>query len=137
MNRTIALFTSLLLVMFSHVAGSQEVAQPDSAQITVPKMSLQKFSETEARNMDDGRSVKRIDASTIGLIQVEWPEGTSTSPHNHGNELLLTILKGRVRAISGDIELIFEAGDVVIVPAWVEHSFVALEDSVTLEAAGP
>lgn len=137
MNRTIALFFSLLLVMFSHVASSQQVAQPDSAQIIEPEMSYQKFSETEGRVLDDGRDVRRINAATVGLIRVEWPEGSTTTAHNHANELIMSVVSGRLKAISGDKQFIMEAGDVVVVPAWVEHSYEAMEDTVTLEAAGP
>lgn len=107
-----------------------------SQQITEPEMSLQSITG-DVREMDDGRRVGRISASTVGLIRVEWPEGTSTTPHNHANELVLSVVSGRLRAISGDQELIMEAGDTVIIPAWVEHSYVALEDSITYEAAGP
>lgn len=137
MKRTIALSTSLLLIMGSHVAGGQELTQPDSAQITVPEMSYLKFSETEGRVLDDGRDVRRINAATVGLIRVEWPEGATTAAHNHANELIMSVVSGRLKAISGDKEFIMEAGDVVVVPAWVDHSYVALEDTVTLEAAGP
>ena len=107
-----------------------------SQQITEPEMSLQSITG-DVREMDDGRKVGRITASTVGLIRVEWPEGTSTTPHNHANELVLSLVSGRLRAISGDQEFIMEAGDTVIIPAWVEHSYVALEDSITYEAAGP
>ncbi|MGI9259987.1 MAG: cupin domain-containing protein [Gammaproteobacteria bacterium] len=107
-----------------------------SQQVTQPEMNLQNIND-DVREMDDGRKVGRISASTVGLIRVEWPEGTSTTPHNHANELVLSVVSGRLRAISGDQEIIMEAGDTVIIPAWVEHSYVALEDSITYEAAGP
>ncbi len=107
-----------------------------SQQITVPEISLQNFHD-DVREMQDGRKVGRISGSTVGLIRVEWPEGTRTTPHNHANELVLSVVSGRLRAISGDQEIIMEAGDTVIIPAWVEHSYVALEDSITYEAAGP
>lgn len=138
MNRYIAFSTSLLMIMFSHIAGSQEVTQPDSGLITVPEMSLQKFSDIEANVVSDGRSVRRINAATVGLIRVEWPEGSITTPHNHAVELMMNVVSGRLKGISGDKEFIIEPGDdVLIVPAWVEHSFEALEDTITLEAAGP
>ena len=50
---------------------------------------------------------------------------------------MVALIEGRVRAVSGDREFLMEAGDVVVIPAWVEDSYVALEDSVTLEAVGP
>lgn len=129
MNRLIASFVAVGSILFSSFVISQ--------QVTTPEMRLHSFSDVELRINDDGRRTRRISASTVGLIRVEWPEGTATTPHNHANELVLSVVEGRLRAISGDQEFIMEAGDVVVIPAWVEHSYVALEDSLTLEAAGP
>jgi len=47
------------------------------------------------------------------------------------------LLEGRLRAFSGDREFLLEPGDMVVVPAYVEHRYEALEDSVTVEAVGP
>ena len=129
MSRFIVFLIALLLGSFSQLVISQ--------QVTDPEMTALSFNDLEARSMQDGRNVRRIDASTVGLIRVEWPMGTSTTPHNHANELVLTLIEGRLRAISGTHEFVLEPGDAVVIPAWVEHSYVALEDSVTLEAAGP
>jgi quercetin dioxygenase-like cupin family protein len=129
MSRFIVFFVALLLGSFSQLVISQ--------QVTEPEMTVLSFNDLEARSMQDGRNVRRIEASTVGLIRVEWPMGTSTTPHNHANELVLTVIEGRLRAISGTHEFVLEPGDTVVIPAWVEHSYVALEDSVTLEAAGP
>ena len=129
MNRYIVFPASLLLFIFSHLVIAQ--------QVTEPEMTDHSFNDMEAQDPGDGRSVRRIEAATVTLIRVEWPEGTVTTPHNHANELVMSVVEGRLRAISGGQETIMEAGDVVIFPAWVEHSYVALEDSITLEAAGP
>ena len=129
MSRFMVFLVALLLGGFSQLVISQ--------QVTDPEMTGLSFNDLETRTMDDGRNVRRIEASTVGLIRVEWPMGTSTTPHNHANELVLTVVSGRLRAISGSREIILESGDAVVIPAWVEHSYVALEDSVTLEAAGP
>ena len=129
MSRFTVFLVALLLGSFSQLVIPQ--------QITDPEMKALSFNDLEARSMQDGRNVRRIDASTVGLIRVEWPMGTSTTPHNHANELVLTLIEGRLRAISGNLEFVLEPGDVVVIPAWVEHSYIALEDSVTLEAAGP
>ena len=129
MNRLIASFVAVGSILFSGFVISQ--------QVTTPEMTLQSFSDVDLRLNTDGRRTRRVSASTVGLIRVEWPEGTTTTPHNHANELVLTVVEGRLRAISGNQEFIMEAGDVVVIPAWVEHGYVALEDSITLEAAGP
>ena len=113
------------------------VAQLGSAQITTPVMELVKAENIEAREMQDGRVTQRISAATVGLIKVEWPAGTSTTAHNHANELVLHVLEGRLMAYSSGEEFVAEAGDVIVIPAWVDHRYEALEDSVTVEASGP
>ena len=113
------------------------VARIGSAQITTPVMELVKAETIAAREMRDGRVTQRISAATVGLIKVEWPAGTSTTAHNHANELVLHVLEGRLRAYSAGEEFVAEAGDVIVIPAWVDHRYEALEDSVTVEAAGP
>ena len=129
MNKLIASFVAVGSILFSGFVISQ--------QVTTPEMTLQSFSDVDLRLNTDGRRTRRVSASTVGLIRVEWPEGTTTTPHNHANELVLTVVEGRLRAISGNQEFIMEAGDVVVIQAWLEHGSVALEDSITLEAAGP
>ena len=129
MNRTYILLASLLLIATSQQALSQ--------QITEPGMTVQSFSDAELVTPPDGRIVRRVNAATVGLIFVEWPKGTKAPVHNHANELVLAVVEGSLRAMSGGEEFLLEAGDVVIIPAWVEHGYEALEDSVTYEAAGP
>ena len=113
------------------------VAQIGSAQITTPVMELVKAEDIEVREMRDGRVTQRISAATVGLIKVKWPAGTSTTAHNHANELVLHVLEGRLIAYSSGEEFVAEAGDVIVIPAWVDHRYEALEDSVTVEASGP
>lgn len=131
MHRSLALTAVIFLCFFSTTVFSQALG------ITNPEMSVKNLEDLEPRVFDDGRVVYRISAATTGLVYVEWPKGSTTTPHNHANELVLAVVSGKLRAISGDQEFIMEAGDVVIIPAWVEHSYVALEDTVTYEAAGP
>lgn len=128
MNKLIIAFASIIVVTFSN---------PGSSQVTAPEMTLHSMDELPARTAEDGRVTRRISGDTIGLIRVEWPAGTSTTPHNHANELVVLLVEGRLKAFSGDREFTLEPGDMVVVPAYVEHSYEALEDSVTVEAAGP
>lgn len=128
MKKIVVSLSALGMAIFATVVISQ--------QITKPEMSMQSFFD-DVSEAEDGRRTSRIYAATTGLVRVEWPEGTSTTPHNHANELVLSVVSGRLRAISGDKQFVMEAGDTVIIPAWVEHSYVALEDTLTYEAAGP
>ena len=128
MNRFIISLVSLIVISFSHLGVSQ---------VTKPEMTFHKLDELPARIAEDGRESHRIVGATVGISRVDWPAGSKTTAHNHANELVVVLLHGRLRAISGDREFILEPGDLVVIPAYVEHHYEALEDSVTLEAVGP
>ncbi|MBH98274.1 MAG: hypothetical protein CMM56_07450 [Rhodospirillaceae bacterium] len=128
MNKAINLSAMFVFFVFSNLG---------SAQVTVPVMMMHSLDDLERRNEEDGRVTQRISGDAVGLIRVEWPTGTMTTPHNHANELIVFLVEGRLRALSGDNEFILVPGDLVVVPAYVEHSYEALEDSITIEAVGP
>ncbi len=128
MNKKIIFIVTLIFLVFSNAGSSQ---------ITAPKMMLHNLENLESRNMEDGRVTRRISGDAVGLIRVEWPAGTITTPHNHANELIVLLIEGRLRALGGETEYILMPGDLVVVPAYVEHGYEALEDSITIEAVGP
>ena len=128
MKSKFILAAALVLATFAHTGSSQMVA---------PEMAFYRVGELAATHNDDGRVVRRVDAATIGLIRVEWPAGTVTTAHNHAAELMVFLVEGSLKAFSGDQEITLEPGDLVVFPAYVEHSYEALEDSITVEAIGP
>ncbi len=128
MNKKIIFIVTLIFLVFSNAGSSQ---------VTAPKIMLHSLENLESRNMEDGRVTRRISGDAIGLIRVEWPAGTITTPHNHANELIVLLIEGRLRALGGETEYILMPGDLVVVPAYVEHGYEALEDSITIEAVGP
>lgn len=128
MNKTFLSVTAIVLAA---------LALPGGSQVVMPDMTLHRYGSLPVNNAADGRVVRRMEGATVGLIRVEWPAGTRTTPHNHANELVVFLVEGRLKAISGDDEFTLEPGDLVVVPAYVEHSYEALEDSITVEAAGP
>lgn len=128
MNKKIIFIVTLIFLVFSNAGSSQ---------VTAPKMMLHNLENLESRNMEDGRVTRRISGDAVGLIRVEWPAGTITTPHNHANELIVLLIEGRLRALGGETEFILMPGDLVVVPAYVEHGYEALEDSITIEAVGP
>ncbi len=128
MNRLIISLLALIVISFSHLGVSQ---------VTEPEMTFHKLDELPATSAEDGRESRRVVGATVGVNRVEWPAGTITTAHNHAVELVVVLLEGRLRAISGDREFILAPGDLVVIPSYVEHHYEALEDSVTLEAIGP
>jgi quercetin dioxygenase-like cupin family protein len=129
MHRAVPLVISILVIAVSSGSVAQEMI--------TPQMTSLRLADVPAANMDDGREIRRVEAATLGVIRVAWPAGTVTEGHNHANELIVVLLEGSLRAMSGNSEVLLSPGELVIFPAYVDHRYEALEDSVTLEAYGP
>ena len=112
-------------------------AQTPVPGITAPEANVVRIGDAEFTEVPDGRSLHRVNGTTVGLITVQWPKGTVAEPHNHAVELIVSVASGQLKVTSGGREFVLEPGDVVAFPAWVDHGFEALEDTVTYEAAGP
>lgn len=130
------------LFLVTAAAGLGAISLVGSAQmpvpgITTPEANVVRIADAEFNSTPDGRAIHRVNGTTVGMMNVQWPKGTLAEPHNHGVELIVTLASGRMMVMSGGEEFILEPGDVVAFPAWVDHGFEALEDSVTYEAAGP
>ena len=78
-----------------------------------------------------------VAAVTVRLSRIEIAEGFFTPAHNHPDEEIVLLLEGNIRAVSGEHEFVLKPGELIVIPAYVEHHYVALEDSVTIEAFGP
>lgn len=112
-------------------------AQDPVPGITIPRANIVRIADAEYSHVPDGRMIHRVNGTTVGLIQVDWPKGTIAEPHNHAVELIVAVGSGRFKVLSGGEEYVLGPGDVAAFPAWVDHGFEALEDTVTFEAAGP
>ena len=99
-------------------------------------MTLYNLNEMEPRGQE-GFQIRLISAATIRMLRSEVAAGASTPNHNHPDEEIVYLLEGRVRVISGEQEAVLEPGELVVFPAYVEHHYEAMENSVTIEIFGP
>ena len=132
-------FSSFLVVttaagMCAIGLGLAQVPQPG---ITSPEANVVRIGDAEYSTVPDGRAIHRVNGTTVGLMTVRRPKGTVAEPHNHAVELIVSVANGQLKVLSGGREFILEPGDVIAFPAWVDHGFEALEETVTYEAAGP
>ena len=67
----------------------------------------------------------------------EVAAGTSTTHHNHPDEEMVYVVEGRIRVFSGGNEVELGAGELAVFPAYVDHHYEAIEDSMTIEVFGP
>lgn len=72
------------------------------------------------------RSTISGESGTIGYFT--YQKGAVVPVHQHANEQYSLITKGSVSVSVGGIDIIVKAGEGIIIPANVPHSFTALED---------
>ena len=129
MNRLIISSSVVVILAFAHQSLSQ---QP----LMNPEMALYNFSEMEPRGRE-GFSAHFVSAATIRMLRAEVTAGTSTTHHNHPDEEMVYVVEGRIRVFSGGSEVELGAGELVVFPAYVDHHYEAIVDSMTIEVFGP
>jgi quercetin dioxygenase-like cupin family protein len=75
-----------------------------------------------------------VTGAVIEVGRYRMAGGTGADPHQHPNEQIIYVLRGRLRARVGDEEQIVGVGQVVHVPPNVVHEIRALEDSMFLSS---
>lgn len=74
---------------------------------------------------------------SIVVAKIEVKEGSVTLPHSHDNEEVIIVLKGSWRFQMPDGDVLLSANQMLCIPAGVEHSSEALEDTVALDICAP
>jgi len=113
------------------------VALVAAAQINAPEEIHVNTANLNVRVPFEGVHVKTVYTDTTLLFFIEIDAGSSSAHHNHPDEQTMLFHSGRVRAIVEDKEYDMGAGDVLIIPAYVTHQFIAVEDSSWTEVHGP
>ena len=82
--------------------------------------------------------VKRLmEGAEMTALEIFYGKGVATGLHSHAHESVVHVLKGRLKCVVADKELVAVAGDTCRHPTGVMHSVEALEDSVILEIKSP
>ncbi len=67
-------------------------------------------------------------------------KGVEVPQHAHENEQLTYILEGALHfklGAKGEREVTVRAGEVLVIPSWLPHSAVALEDTLDVDVFNP
>lgn len=86
---------------------------------------------------------RRVIAERMMISRVELKKGFALATHAHENEQIVVVLSGRCRfglGVEGSRErkeLEVKGGEVLVLPANVAHSCVALEETVILDLFSP
>lgn len=102
-----------------------------------PVMEVHDLFGMEGRNIRPGITGRSVGMATVRISRIELEKGFSTPSHNHADEEIVLILEGRAIAYMGDEAFTFGPGEMISIPAYVEHRYEALEDVVSIEVFGP
>jgi quercetin dioxygenase-like cupin family protein len=71
------------------------------------------------------------------VASISLARGKHVSRHKHESEQFTSLVSGSMRMNLAGQELVLRAGDVLIIPPWVEHEVWALEDCVVVDYFAP
>lgn len=115
---------------------SQVTAQEQA--MIVPEMEKHNLYGMDGREVRPGITIRNVSMATIRMSRVEITEGTSTPNHNHADEEIVMLIEGSVIGYMGDKEFVLDTpGEMITIPAFVQHRYQAQEDSATIEVFGP
>ena len=132
MNKILALAVSLIFTLSANLSFAQ-AERP----LLEPALEVFNLYEMEPTVNPLGIELRTVGLSAIRIAQVKLKKGQSTPSHNHAFEQMVLIVEGRARATSGDQEFILEPGQMFAAPAFIHHTYTALEDTVAIEVFGP
>jgi unsaturated pyranuronate lyase len=106
-------------------------------QFCVIPMSHYNWSKILEEKVTDKLSRKLITGKKVMLAQVFLKKGCIVPSHSHESEQMTYILKGSLRLRLPDKEVTLNEGEVLHIPSSVEHSAVALEETLDLDVFSP
>jgi quercetin dioxygenase-like cupin family protein len=96
-----------------------------------------RWEDVKAEQLNPLLSRKIIAGRKLMLAEFATKKGAVVPPHKHRHEQVSFVLKGRVKFTVGGEERLTKKGDIVVIPPYVEHSAVTLQDSLGLDVFTP
>ena len=103
-------------------------------------MKVFTWNSVELETMSDVISRKVISGEKEMVAQVFLKKDAVVPEHHHESEQITYILEGALKfhlGEKGERELIVRAGEVLVIPSWLPHSAVALEDTLDVDVFNP
>jgi len=93
-----------------------------------------------AEKLKDGLTRRLITGERMMIAHVYFKKGIDVPRHSHENEQITYVLEGALHfhlGENGERELIVRAGEVLVIPSYLPHSAVALEDTLDVDVFNP
>jgi len=91
----------------------------------------------EIERLNDKLSRQMISGENATISQLLLKKGAAVPRHSHMNEQYSWIISGALKFVFDDREILVGEGEVLVIPANVAHSAVALEDTVDVDIFAP
>jgi quercetin dioxygenase-like cupin family protein len=91
----------------------------------------------EVEQLNDKLSRQMISGENATISQLLLKKGAVVPRHSHVNEQYSWIISGALKFVFDDQEILVGAGEILLIPANVAHSAVALEDTVDVDIFAP
>jgi quercetin dioxygenase-like cupin family protein len=100
---------------------------------------VQKFSWSEVRKDNVTPTITRQivtgEKAMAGIIHLQ--KGSYVPKHSHESEQLTYVFEGKLRFVIDGKEIMVGAGEILVIPSWVEHEATAIEETHELDIFGP
>ena len=100
-------------------------------------MKLYNWNDVAVQQLDNGITRQMITAGNMMLAQIFVPKGVSFPAHRISSEQIPIYLKGGAVYQSEQSRIEAREGDILYIPAGVEHSDQVVEDTVVLDVFSP
>ena len=100
-------------------------------------MILYNWDEVAVQQLDNGITRQMITAGNMMLAQIFVPKGVSFPAHRISSEQITIYVKGGAVYQSEQSRIEAREGDILYIPAGVEHSDQVVEDTVVLDVFSP
>ena len=99
-----------------------------------------RWEQLPAEKLKGGLTRKLITGDRMMIAHVHFKKGDDVPRHSHENEQITYILEGALQfrlGANGERELTVRAGEVLVIPSYLAHSAVALEDTLDVDVFNP
>lgn len=105
--------------------------------MSIPAVRKFAWSEVPKENVTPtiARQIVTGVSAMAGLITLQ--KGSHVPRHSHVSEQLTYVFEGALRFVIGGEEILVGAGEILVIPAWVEHEATAVEHTVELDIFSP
>ena len=100
-------------------------------------MKLYNWNEVAVQELDNGITRQMITAGNMMLAQIFVPKGVSFPAHRISSEQITIYVKGGAVYQSEQSRIEAREGDILHIPAGVQHSDQVVEDTVVLDVFSP